>query len=123
MAIHMDDRDTDRILVTGNCLKGKGEWWFNYKVEHPTHLICDWTFESVIVGIFRAFITTTMAQQAVWKYTQIKYSQEEGITAFYYKLLLWARCLTQYPGEYSFKQKILNRLPSELHYHLVLYEE
>jgi hypothetical protein len=76
----------------------------------------------VIVGIFRALITTAMAQQAVWKYAQVKYSQEEGVTAFYCELLLWARCLVQYLDKYSFKWKILNGLLLGLHYHQALYE-
>jgi hypothetical protein len=68
------DRDADHVLVTGTCLRDKAECWFNHKVEHPTRVICDWTFESVIIGLFRAFITTAMAQQAVQKYAQIRYS-------------------------------------------------
>jgi hypothetical protein len=90
-----DDRDTDRILITGTCLKGKAERWFNHEVERPTRIIRNWTFESVITGIFRAFITTATAQQAVRKYAQIKYSQDEGVTAFHRKLLLWAGRLAQ----------------------------
>jgi hypothetical protein len=85
-------------------------------------VIHDWTFESVIVRLFRAFITTATAQQAVRKYAQIKYSQEEGVTAFHRELLLWAGRLAQYPDEYSFKRRLFNGLPSELRYHLALYE-
>ena len=61
------DKDLDRVLVTGTCtcLKGKAECWFSHKVERPNRLICDWTFETMIVGLYRAFITTTMAQQAM----------------------------------------------------------
>ena len=118
----LDDRDADCVLVMGHSLKGKAEWWFNHKVERPSQVICDWTFELVIIRIFRAFITTATAQQAVRKYAQVKYSQEEGITAFHHELLLWASRLAQYLDKYSFKWKLLNGLPLELHYHLALYE-
>jgi hypothetical protein len=58
----------------------------------------------------------------VHKYTQVKYSQEEGVTAFHRELLLWARRLTQYLDKYSFKWRLLNKMPTELRYHLALYE-
>ena len=32
----VNDRDTDCILVTGTCLKGKAEHWFNHEVECPS---------------------------------------------------------------------------------------
>ncbi len=59
------DRDPDCILLTGQSLKGKAECWFSQEVEQPTQIICDWTFESTIVGLFHTFITTATAQQAI----------------------------------------------------------
>ena len=56
------DKDTNCILVVGTSLKGKAEQWFTYEVECPTCIICNWTFDSVIVGLFRTFIITAMAQ-------------------------------------------------------------
>ena len=35
---------------------------------------------------------------------------------------MWAGRLTQYPDEYSFKRRLLNGLPSDLRYHLALYD-
>lgn len=117
-----NNRDADRILVTGTCLKGKAERWFNHEVERPSRVTPDWTFETVIIGLFRSFITTATAQQAVRRYGQVKYTQEEGVTAFHRELLLWAGRLTQYPDEYSFKRRIFNGLPKDLRHHLTLYE-
>ena len=108
-----DDKDADRVLVTGTVLQGRAERWFSHEVERPTRLIRDWTFESVIIGLFRAFITTATAQQAMQRYTQVRFSCEEGITAFYCKLLMWARRLAQYPDPYSFKRRLVNGLLSE----------
>jgi hypothetical protein len=68
------DRDEDRVLVTGTILKGKAEQWFSHEVERPTRIIQDWTFESVIIGLFHAFITTATAQQAMQRYVQIRFS-------------------------------------------------
>ena len=59
------DKDLDQVLVTGTCLKGKAERWFSHEVERPNCLIRDWTFESVIVRLYHAFVTTAMAQQAM----------------------------------------------------------
>jgi hypothetical protein len=97
------DRDTDRVLVTGTCLKDKAERWFNHEVERPSRVTRNWTFESVITGLYRAFLTTATAQQAMQRYAQVKYSREEGVIAFHRELLTWAGHLTQYPDEYSFK--------------------
>jgi hypothetical protein len=55
------DRDADCILVTGTCLTGKAEQWFSHEVECPTHPICDWTFKSVIIGLYSNFIITATA--------------------------------------------------------------
>ena len=82
----------------------------------------NWTFESVIVGLFRAFITTATTQQAMQRYAQVHFSREEGVMAFYRDLLMWAGRLAQYPDQYSFKRRLLNGMPSEYRHHLALYE-
>jgi hypothetical protein len=56
------DWDEDRILVTETCMKGKAEHWLSQEVEFPTQIICDWTFESVIVKLYCMFITIAMVQ-------------------------------------------------------------
>ena len=116
------DRDEDRVLVTGTSLKGKAERWFSQEVERPTRIIRNWTFESVIIGLFRAFITTATAQQAMQHYVQIRFSREDGVTAFYRELLMWAGRLAQYPDPYSFKRRLLNGMPPEYRHHLALYD-
>ena len=80
------------------------------------------TFESVALGLQQAFITMATLLQAVQKYVQIRFSRENGIHAFYCNLLMWAGRLAQYPDAYSFKQRLLNGLPTEYQNHLVLYE-
>jgi hypothetical protein len=115
-------RDGDRILVAGSCLKGRAETWFNHEVERPQRIIRDWTFEFVALGLQQAFITTATLLQAVQKYAQIRFSREHGIHAFYRDLLMWAGRLAQYPDAYSFKQRLMNGLPTEYRNHLVLYE-
>ena len=97
------DKDRDRVLVTGTSLKGKAERWFSQEVERPTHIIRDWTFESIIIGLYRAFITTATTQQAMQRYMRIKFSCDEGVMSFYRELLMWAGRLAQYPDTYSFK--------------------
>jgi hypothetical protein len=59
------DRDADHILVTRTCLTRKAKCWFSHEVECLMHLICDWTFEMVIVELYCAFITTATTQQAM----------------------------------------------------------
>jgi hypothetical protein len=116
------DRDADRVLVTGTCLKGRAQRWYNNETERSTRIIRDWTFEAVIIGLFRAFITTATAQQAIQHYARVKFSREEGVTAFHRELMLWAGRLAQYPDEYSFKRRLYNGLPEDYKHHLALYE-
>ena len=115
-------RDRDRILVAGSCLKGQAETWFNHEVERPQQIIHNWMFESVALGLQQAFITTATLLQAIQKYAQIRFSRENGIHTFYRDLLMWAGRLVQYPDVYSFKQRLLNGLPTEYWNHLVLYK-
>ena len=110
------------VAVTGTTLTGKAEQWFSHKVECPTHIIHDWTFESMVIGLFQAFITTATAQQAMQWYMQVRFSCKEGITAFHHKLLMWAGQLAQYPDPYSFKRILLNGMPAEYRHHLVLFK-
>jgi len=117
------DKDIDRVLVTGTCLKGKAERWFSHEVECPKRRTHDWMFESVIIAQYRAFITTAMAQKAMEEYLNIKYSKEEGILGFHRNLVMWARRLAQYPDDYSFKRRIMNSLPSDCLYHLTMYDK
>ena len=65
---------------------------------------------------------TAMAQQAMQCYMQAKFSHEDGVMAFYCDLLMWARQLAQYPDQYSFKKRLLKRMPAEYQHHLVLYD-
>ena len=30
------DRDSDRIMLAGSCLKGKAERWYSHEVKHPS---------------------------------------------------------------------------------------
>ncbi|KAH9952880.1 hypothetical protein BC827DRAFT_1159524 [Russula dissimulans] len=116
------DRDGDRVLVAGSCLKGWAEWWFNHEVECPQHITHDWMFESVVLGLYRAFITTTTAQQVVQKYAQVQFSQDSGVNTFHRELLMWAGRLTQYQDAYSIKRRLLNGLPIEYQNHLALFD-
>ena len=77
------EKDRDRILVAGTNLRGKAERWYSHEVERPTRLVRNWTFESVVIGLFRAFITTATAQQAMQRYMRIRFSPDEGVMAFY----------------------------------------
>ena len=117
------DKDIDQVLVTGTCLKGKAERWFSHEVEYPNHRTCDWMFESVIIALYHAFITTTTAQKAMEKYLNVKYSNAEGILGFHHNLVMWARWLAQHPDNYSFKQRIMNSLLSDCLYHLTIYNK
>jgi hypothetical protein len=73
--------------------------------------------------LYRTFITTATAQQAVQQYAHIRFSCKEGVMAFYRELLMWARQLAQYPDPSSFKRRLFGGLPAEYRNHLTLYEE
>jgi hypothetical protein len=47
--------------------------------------------------------------------------QDEGIMAFYCKLLMWAGHLAKYPDPYSFKRRLINGMLEEYQHHLTLY--
>jgi hypothetical protein len=61
-------KDRDQVLVMGTSLSGKAERWFSHKVKCPTCITHDWTFKSVVIGLFQVFITTAIAQQAMEQY-------------------------------------------------------
>ena len=109
------DKDMDRIQVTGTTLRGRAKHWFSQEVEHPRRIIHNWTFESVVIVLYRTFITTATSRKAMQHYMNIKYTQEVGITTFYSELLQWAGRLAEYPDIYSFKRRIFGSLPGEFH--------
>jgi len=116
------DKDMDRILVMGTTLRGRAKRWFSQEVEHPRRIIRDWTFESVVIVLYRTFITTATSRKAMQHYMNIKYTQEVGITTFYSELLQWAGRLAEYPDVYSFKRRIFGSLPGEFRQHLALFK-
>lgn len=116
------DKEDDRVLVAGTCLRGKARQWFGHEVERTSRTTWHWTFEAVVIGLYHAFITMATAQQAIQQYTRIKFSGEEGVMAFYRELLMWARRLAQYPDLYLFKRHLFNGLPEEYQRHLTLHE-
>jgi hypothetical protein len=117
-----DDKDKDRILIAGSNLKGKAERWFCHEVERSTRIVRNWTFESVVVGLFRAFVTTATAQQAMQSYMRVRFSPDEGVMAFYRELMMLAGRLAQYPDPYSFRRRLLNGMPEEYRRYLALYK-
>jgi hypothetical protein len=117
-----DDKDKDRVLIAGSNLKGKAERWFCHEVERSTRIIREWTFESVVVGLFRAFVTTATAQQAMQSYMRVRFSPDEGVMAFYRELMMLAGRLAQYPDPYSFKRRLLNGMPEDYRRYLALYK-
>jgi hypothetical protein len=116
------DRDEDRVLVTGSCLRGQAERWFIHEVERPQRVARNWTFKSVVLGLYRTFVSTATTQQAAREYARIRFSYETGVHAFHRELLMWAGRLAQYPDSYSFKRRLLNGLSREYRNHLALYE-
>jgi len=84
------DKDLDWVLVMGTCVKGKAEQWFSHEVECPKCRTHNWMFESVIIALYCAFITTATAQKVMEEYLNVKYSKVEGILGFYHDLIMWA---------------------------------
>jgi len=117
------DKDRDQVLITGTCLKGKAERWFSHEVERPNRLMHHWTFESIVVELYCAFITTATAQKAMGHYEQISYLRKDGVFGFYRELRTWAARIAQYPDLYSFKRKLFNRLLDNYRCHLVIYDK
>jgi hypothetical protein len=116
------DKDKDRVLIAGSNLKGKAERWFCHEVERSTRIVRDWTFESVAIGLFRAFVTTATAQQAMQSYMRVRFSTDEGVMAFYRELMMLAGRLAQYPDPYSFRRRLLNGMPEDYRRYLALYK-
>lgn len=116
------NKDKDLILIAESNLKKKAESWFCYKVKHSTYIICNWTFKSVVIGLFGAFVTITMAQQAIQSYMHVQFLLDKGMMAFYYKLIMLVGQLTQYPNPYSFRRRLLNGMPKDYCHYLNLYK-
>ena len=76
----------------------------------------------MVVGLFRAFVTTATAQQAMQSYMRVRFSLDEGVMAFYRELMMLAGRLAQYPDPYSFRRRLLNGMPKDYRRYLALYK-
>jgi hypothetical protein len=111
-----EDFDQYRVMIIGHYLEGKAESWYNKYVDAGIER--GWSFEAVILELFKRFIHTATAGKAWHKYDTVDYDPKEGVKAFYDELMEAADHLPQRPTETELARRFMKRLPDSIITHL-----
>jgi len=108
------DKDPFRVDLCGIYLTGIASTWYNTEVEAWERTKINWTFEELIIALYKRFIHEVTAQNAKTHYENTRYSKTKGALAFYNELERHAKRMIQRPDEYSHRRRFLFGLPMEI---------
>ena len=78
-----------------------------------------WSFKMVITGLYDRFVHNGAVSTAADKFWNATYVQEEGIMAFYHKLMRHAARMVRPPDRYTFKSHLVARMPGNMFNYLL----
>src|SRR5262249_46356199 len=108
------DKDAFRVDFCGTNLTGMASSWFTDEVKAWNRARLDWTFEELIIALYKRFIHDVTAQHANVKYENTRYAKSTGALAYYNELDRHANRMIVRPDSYSFRRKFLFGLPQEM---------
>lgn len=106
--------DQQRVDLTGTTLKEQASEWFAAEVEGFQRRTREWTFEEVIVEMYKRFIHEVTAQNASERFERARYSRSRGALSFLNELEKHAGRMVEPPNEYTFRKTFLKGLPHDL---------
>src|SRR5262245_26376042 len=89
------DKDPFQVDLCGIYLTGIASTWYNTEVEAWERTKRDWTFEELIIALYKQFIHEVTTQNANTHYKNTRYSKTKGALAFYNELERHAKCMIQ----------------------------
>ncbi|PBK92971.1 hypothetical protein ARMGADRAFT_1030432 [Armillaria gallica] len=108
------DRDRERKLLIEPVLSGAAKKWYHDHVIEVNEY-ANWTFVSVIIGIYNCFIHDSAMQEARTKFDCATFSDGGGTAEGYRDLLqTLIRDMMRKPDDYTVTRRFVTRLPHEI---------
>ena len=98
-----------QVQFLGTWLKGNTSEWFTRNIECPDRPIRDWSLESVIEGLQKQFLNFLTHRQVSNKFDMIEQGQKT-VQELIQELTKYAAQIVQYPGDYSFRRRLIAAL-------------
>ena len=114
------DFDGNRMDVLSAALAGDAASWHFQNVQSPFRTQQYWSFEEIVVAIYKRFILTDAFQQASYEFQKVVYDPDRGVGGLYQDLCHWAQRMLDKPSETVFKDKFLASIPSSLEHEIVI---
>jgi hypothetical protein len=108
------DYEWDRIALTAMFLDEDASQWFNDNIDSVLRKKRNWSFKSVITGLYDRFIHNASIQDATTKFYLVKYSTSGGVMGFYHDLDRYALRMIHAPDSYTFKTQLMLGLPASI---------
>ncbi|KAF8316299.1 hypothetical protein DL93DRAFT_2096228 [Clavulina sp. PMI_390] len=106
--------DRRPIDVLGSNLREAAADWFYTEVSSGSRSKRDWTFRSVLFGLYDRFIPRTARAQAIDDFNRCNYSSDRGIVDFWSRLRVMASRMPVYPDSYTLARRFLSGLPMNI---------
>lgn len=108
------DYENDRIALTAMFLDEEASQWFNDNVDSVSRKKRNWSFKSVITGLYDRFIHDASIQDATTKFYSAKYTTSGGVMGFYHELDRYSSRMIHAPDSYTFKTQLMLGLPASI---------
>lgn len=108
------DRDRERKLLIEPVLAGAAKKWYHDHVIEVNEY-SNWTFVSVIIGLYNRFIHDLAMQEARSKFDRASFSEGGGTAEGYCDLLqTLIRDMTRKPDDYTITRRFVTGLPHDM---------
>ncbi|PBK81856.1 hypothetical protein ARMGADRAFT_1090923 [Armillaria gallica] len=108
------DRDYERKLLIEPVLTGAAKKWYHDHVIEVNEY-SNWTFVSVVIGLYDRFVHDSAMQEACAKFDQVTFSDSGGTAEGYRDLLqTLVRDMTRKLDEYTITRRFVTGLPHDM---------
>jgi hypothetical protein len=111
--------DKEQVVCTALYLEDTAITWYDDNVDSMDHQNDVWSFKMVITGLYDRFVHHVSVGATADKFWNESYVPEEGIMAFYHKLMRHASRMVRLPDQYTFKSHLVTRMPGPMFNYLL----
>ncbi|PPQ85960.1 hypothetical protein CVT25_001693 [Psilocybe cyanescens] len=111
--------DRVRTMLLIEHLEGEALQFYLRHVTNVKRSKFDWTFETVILALYKRFVHPLSMQDAREEFKKAKFAANKGVQGFYDVLLEYAQNMYEWPDEYTILEAFLDRIPEYIRIHLL----
>ena len=112
--------DVDRIELLPTMLAKEAATWMYNQVQSPHRTQVAWSFEDVIIEMYRRFVVTDIFSKAEVEFKKVRYDPKKGVVGLRNDLDYWGLRMIEPPGDKGLRDRFLTCLPPEMERELVL---